>query len=191
MIEGLGSRFLREGAMPPKSREFHQIEREVLAPMLAEMGFSRPRGVGLGGWVRKEGSNWLVVWTQLGKWNSGDGPEGNTFTVEFQLDNEPRAGLGGRRARLYELLTDSERAEYLAIHNDVVAKAKPDPDMLAIFKTGDREWYLSTFKPRSTPFGPNEDPWFRYTDSGDARRWLVFVGAVLSGASDRFLATAT
>lgn len=36
----------REMSMPPKSKEFHRIAREVLAPVLAEQGFSRPRTVG-------------------------------------------------------------------------------------------------------------------------------------------------
>lgn len=176
--------------MPPKSKEFHRLVREVIAPVLAGLAFSRPRGVGLGGWVREQDGRWLVLWTQLGKWNYGADPEGYTFTVELQLDQQPLAGLGGPRARLYELLTDQERLEHLTIHNEVVAKTGPNPEFLELLLTHERGQHLAEFQPRTAPFGPYDDPWFRYTDVDDVRRWLEFVGRVLPGAIARFAATA-
>lgn len=174
--------------MPPKAKDFQRIVREVLAPTLADQGFARPRGVGLGGWVRPEQQGWLVIWTQPSRSNYGDSPEGYTFTVELQLGRQPIAGAGATRARLYGLLTDAERAEHLAIRNDIVRKTRPHPHMLGP-ATGGMGWYLDEFRPRSAPFDRSTDVWFRYTDEDDARRWLGFVARVLPGAIERFIAT--
>ena len=177
--------------MPPTSKEFQRLVREIVAPALAAVGFSRPRGVGLGGWVRAEGNSWSVVWVQLSRANYGDTPEGYLFTVEVQLGEEPIAGSARSRARLYGLLTDAERDEHLQIHNVVAGKARPRPAMLGDPTTGDMDWYLSAFRPRTEPFDQILDVWFRYTDEEDARRWLDFVARVLPGAVDRFVAAAT
>ena len=99
--------------MPPTSKEFQRLVREIVAPALSAVGFSRPRGVGMGGWVRPEGSSWSVVWVQLSRSNYGDTPEGYLFTVEVQLGDKPIAGTAVSRARLYELLTPAEREEHL------------------------------------------------------------------------------
>jgi hypothetical protein len=173
--------------LPPTSKEFQRLVREILAPALAGAGFSRPQSVGLGGWARDEGGSWSVAWVQLSRSNYGNTPEGYLFTVEVQLGDEPVAGTGRSRARLYGLLTDAERAEHLAIHNAVAVKARPRPAMLGEPTTGDMDWYLSDFRPRSAPFEPFLDVWFRYTDEEDARRWLAFVARVLPGAIDRFV----
>lgn len=177
--------------MPPTSKEFQRLVREIVAPALAAVGFSRPRGVGLGGWVRAERSSWSVVWVQLSRSNYGDTPEGYIFTVEVQLGEQPIAGTAPDRARLYGLVTAAEREEHLAIHNAVAGKARPRPEMVGDPTTGNMDWYLSAFRPRTEPFDPILDVWFRYTDEADARRWLEFVARVLPGAIDRFVAATT
>jgi hypothetical protein len=174
--------------MPPTSKEFQRLVREIVGPALSRAGFTRPPRVGLGGWLRREGASWSVVWVQLSRSNYGDTPEGYLFTVEVQLGDEPVAGSAPSRARLYGLLTDAEREEHLTIHNDVARKARPRPGMVGDPTTGDMDWYLSAFRPRTAPFDPILDVWFRYTDVEDARRWLDFVARVLPGATDRFVA---
>ena len=174
--------------MPPTSKEFQRLVREIVAPALVAVGFTRPRTVGMGGWVRPEGSAWSVVWVQLSRSNYGDTPEGYLFTVEVQLGEKPIAGTAQDRARLYGLITAAEREEHLAIHNDVARKARPRPEMVGDPATGTMDWYLSAFRPRTEPFDPILDVWFRYTDEGDARRWLDFVARALPGAIDRFVA---
>ena len=157
--------------MPPTSREFHRIARDSLAPTLTRLGFARPRGVGLGGWVREEPDGWLVIWLQLRR--RTDPAETAAFTVEFRLSAQPLAGLAGPRARLPALLTDRERSELLALDADPARKAPAGPRL-------------------RTPgaIGGHDDPWFGYADDDDARRWLAFVDRVLPGALERFLATA-
>ena len=173
--------------MPPKSKEFHRIAREMLAPVLAEQGFSRPRTVGRGGWARHEGAGWLVIWTQLNRRNYGDAPDGYAFVVEMQLGDEPVAGVVGPRGRLYRLLSDEERLAHLAIHNRVVVKLRPD--LFLLEGLGDE--YFLEFQPRSIPFDRSDDVWFRYADEEDVRRWLAFVAQVLPATIARFSAAAS
>jgi hypothetical protein len=186
------SRPNKRTAVPPKSKEFHVASREILSPILSGLGFSRPRTVGFGGWVRDQGPNWLVLWLQLSTTNYGDRPEGYSFTVALQLGEEPYAG-GGQSVgnRLYELLTEDERAELVSIHNAVMEKVSANPSvlMLPFMMPSYRARYLAEQEPRETPFGPNDDPWFRYTDAHDVRRWLDFIGRVLPGAIERFTAS--
>jgi hypothetical protein len=173
---------------PPKATEFRRLVRDVLAPVLADLGFSRPPGVGLGGWTRPQDGKWLVIWTQLSRSNIGDDPEGFRFTAELQLGDEPVAGGVGPRTRLWNLLDEEERAEHLGIHNEVIRKARPNPDLLALMEGSRKRAYLAEFAPREVPFDARADVWFRYTDELDARRWLEFIGRVLPAVIDRFLA---
>lgn len=173
---------------PPRATEFRRLVGDALAPKLADLGFSRPPGVGLGGWTRPQDGKWLVIWTQLSRSNIGDDPEGFRFTVELQLGDEPVAGGVGPRARLWTLLDDGERAAHLGIHNKVIRKARPNPGLLARMEGSRKTAYLAEFKPRDAPFDARADMWFRYTDELDARRWLEFIGHVLPAVIDRFLA---
>jgi hypothetical protein len=176
--------------VPPKSKEFQQLVREILSPSLAALGFTRPRDVGFGGWRRPEGPGWLIVWTQLSRGNYGDASEGYKFIVELQLGAATHAGSGDPRARLYELLTDDQRADVLRVHNEVIVKTRPDPAMLGLLKPAwVRADYLASFQRRSTPFPSMDDVWFRYTDVDDVRRWLGFIASVLPEAIDRFVAS--
>jgi hypothetical protein len=133
------------------------------------------------------------MWLQLSMANYGDKPEGNGFTLELQLGEEPVAGKGsGPGSRLYGLLTDKERLDHLAIHNRIMAKVAPNPVLMQLsMLPRDRAAYLPEQQPRANPFGPNDDPWFRYTDAGDIRLWLDFIGRVLPGAIARFVDSAT
>jgi hypothetical protein len=124
--------------MPPKSRSFHALVRETLVPAMKDLGFAQPKGAGLGALTRAEGSSWLVAWTQLSKRNYGDSPEGYSYTFEIQLCDEPVAGLGGPRERLCQLLSGDERAEFGPIHNNVMSKVVPDPQLQEILSS--RAW---------------------------------------------------
>jgi hypothetical protein len=176
--------------MAPKSREFHALVREVLVPAMKDLGFARPKGAGLGAWTRAEGSSWLVAWAQLSSGNYGDDTEGYSFTFEMQLGDEPVAGLGGPRERLYHLLSDEERVEFMAIHNDVMAKVVPNARLKNVLTS--RAWagHVERLTPRNTPFSRLDDPWLHYTDEDDVRIWLRFLVKVLPGAILRFIASA-
>lgn len=181
--------------MPPKSAAFHRIAREVLGPPLAELGFKRPRDVGLGGWRRDEPSGSCVLWTQLSHSNYGDDPAGYQFVVELQWGRAQVDGWGHHRSRLYQLLTEVERVEHQEIHNEVIAKTRPNPDVLAFLASQDVsvdvERYRAGFEARPQPFDLSDDVWFPYTDEFDVRRWMAFVAAVLPGTIERLRAIAS
>lgn len=173
--------------MPPKSKQFQALVREILAPAMKDLGFSRPRTVGLRGWARPSGSSWLVAWAQLNRWNYGDDPEGYSFTFEMQLGDEPVAGLGEKRERLYHLLSDAEQRRFVEIHNGVIAKVEPNPELQAAMSPTEWAVHFEDLRPRDTLFSRLDDPWLRYTDEVDLRTWLGFVANVLPGAIHRFI----
>jgi hypothetical protein len=176
--------------MPPKSKEFNALVRETLVPAMKDLGFARPKSARLGAWTRAEGSLWLVAWAQLSKRNYGDSPEGYSFTFEMQLGEEPVAGLRGPRERLYHLLSGDERAEFVAIHNDVMSKVVPDPQLKEFLSS--RAWarHVEDLRPRDTLFSHLDDPWLHYIDEEDLRVWLGFLIRVLPGTIHRFIETA-
>jgi hypothetical protein len=177
--------------MPPKSQEFRRIERRILGAAMRDLGFRRPPGVGLSGWLKQEPNGWFVVWTQLSHWNYGDEPEGYRFTLEFQLGTQPIAGTGERRMRFYELLDGKQRLDHLAIHNRVIAKAKPNPLMMSMLSPSEQVRHLDELQPRRELPERWDDPWFVYIDQGDIQAWMEFLAAVMPSLLDRFLASDT
>ncbi len=173
--------------MPPKSQEFRRIERRVLGPVMRNLGFRRPAGVGLSGWVRPDQNAWLVVWTQLGKWNYGDDPEGYRFTLELQLGSEPIAGTGSRRMRYHDLLDRAQKLAYLDIYNRAMAKAKPNQELMALLNAREQARHIAELRPRREVPGPLEDPWFPYIDEDDVEAWMMFLAGALPKVLDRFL----
>jgi hypothetical protein len=173
--------------MPPKSQAFRRIERRLLGPAMRDLGFGRPPGVGLSGWIRAEQESWLLVWTQLGKWNYGDNPEGYRFTMELQLGSEPFAGGFGRRLRYYKLLDRDQKQNHLAIYNQAIAKAKPDPELMSLLNERDQARHVDELRPRDHVPDRWDDPWLPYLDEADVEAWMGFLAEVLPAVLDRFL----
>jgi hypothetical protein len=177
---------------PPKAAEFRRIARAELKPVLARLDLQPQPSVGLGGWTRAEPDGWLVFWLQLSHWNSGFAPDEFEFTAELQLGDDPVAGLGGPRRRLFDLLTTSEREDHRQIQNLVIAKTHLDQTWLDGLSPGDRAIVLARYMPRFVPYDSrrDQDVWFRYVDVEDVRRWMKFIETVLPGVVSRFLAGA-
>lgn len=174
--------------MPPRSKAFHALVGEVLAPAMRSEGFERPKGIGLRAWARPSRRSWLVVWVQLSKWNYGDDSEGYEFTLEMQLGDGPVTGLGTARQRLYHALSNREQVEFFWLHAAVMAKVVPDPNLESVLAPEAWAEHLEELEVR--PFTPMDDPWMRYTDESDVRAWLEFITRVLPEALRRFEAAA-
>ncbi len=155
---------------------------------MKDLGFARPPGVGLGGWVRSEEGGSLVVWTQLGKWNYRSDPEGYRFTLECQLGSEPFAGAGSQRVRYYDLLDKAQKQEHLAIYNRVMAKAKPNPEYMAILSPREQARHAKELRPRTELPERWDDPWLPYIDDGDVEDWMRFLATAMPTALSRFRA---
>ena len=175
--------------MPPKAAEFRRIERRILGRTLRDLGFRQRPGVGLSGWAREESRQWLVIWSQLSNWNYGDAPEGYSFTLEFQLSDEPIAGATSQRARFYQLLDDRQRQAHVVLNNQVIGKARPNPLMSANLKPADQRAYLESrgLVPLHGPLDPLEDVWLPYVDESDVEAWMRFLAEVMPSATSRFL----
>jgi len=74
-------------AMKVGSKDFYREMRLVLAPRMKGEGFSSLEGGRLG-WKRPCGSGWLSLWFQCDTWG-WDALWGSTFTVEFQVTDDP------------------------------------------------------------------------------------------------------
>jgi hypothetical protein len=173
--------------VPPKSQAFRRIERHILGPVMRDLGFTRPPGVGLSGWLRQEPGGWLVIWTQLSNWNYGDEPEGYRFTLELQLGAQPKAGSGLRRRRYYDLLDDARKQEHLTIHNRAIAKARPNPMTMSFMNPREQAGHLDELRQLSELPDRWDDPWFVYVDEDDVQAWMEFLATALPTVIDRFL----
>jgi hypothetical protein len=173
--------------MPLKSPGLHKLARQELGPSLTALGFKRTPKASVASWCRPQGERWLVFWFQPATDNDPRSP-GYRFTVEFALTERPAVYTGRIRKRLARLLTDDEREELRQMENRTIAKLPP-PDMA--FGNGlppsMREHWLAGWKPRTTPYGPIEDVWFRHGDEADAEELMRFFRRVMPAAISRFV----
>ena len=173
--------------MPPlKSDELHALAREVLGPRVAEWGFKRTPKARRASWTRPEGDKWLTFWFEPWIRNT---PflAGYRFTVELLLGSEPVVHGLGYDLRLPDLLTESGRTTLRQLENRAISKFPP-PDM-AFANSLDpdtREYLLSAWTPRTSPYEPGEDVWFRQGDEEDVRLLLDFIASELPGVLERF-----
>jgi hypothetical protein len=173
--------------MPVKSAELHRLARQELGPVLQALRFTRTPKTTSASWVRPEGDRWIVMWLQPSRSNDANSA-GFRFTVEFRLTHEPVIGAAGPMARLARLLTDSEREELRHLENRAIAKLMPPDRAFAKLLPADmREHWLGGWKPRLTPYSPDEDVWFRHGDEDDVRALMSFFRQVLPGAVSRFV----
>ena len=174
-----------------KSVELHRLARQELGPQMVALGFNRIPGRSGASWARPQPGNWLVLWLQPSQSNDGYAP-GFRFTVELALSSDPIIGANGSRARLPTLLADHEREELRHMENRTIAKLpSPDPAFARLLPAAFRERWLAGWKPRVTPYRPDEDVWFRHIDQADVRDLMAFFRRVLPGAVARFLERAT
>ena len=176
--------------MQLKSPELYRLARQELGPLLSGLGFKRTPKAAVASWCRPEGERWLVFWFQPSTNHDAHSP-GYSFTVEFALADKPAVYTGKIRRRLPRLLTDGEREELRQMANRTIAKLPP-PDMFfgnALPPTV-RDLWLEGWRPRMTPYGPNEDVWFRHGDDADAQQLMLFFRRVLPSAIGRFLEAA-
>jgi hypothetical protein len=176
--------------MPQKANELHKLLRLELGPALTRLGFERMAKTAVAAWVRPEGKRWLLLWFQPSQWNTENSP-GFTFTVEMRLASVPSLRAWGYHRRLTALMSPGERDELLRLENGVVSKLPaPDPDFVRMFPDQDRAKYLARFAPRTEPYQPGEDVWFRHWDEADLKQLMAFIGRVLPEAIDNFLSSA-
>jgi len=172
---------------PMKSVELHRLARQELGPQMVALGFKRIPGASGASWARSQDGKWLVVWLQPSQSNDGYAP-GFRFTVELALSSDAIIGASGYRARLPTLLTDHEREELRRMENRTIAKLpSPDSAFARLLPAESRERWLAGWKPRVTPYRPDEDVWFRHVDQTDVRDLMAFFQRVLPEAVARFL----
>jgi hypothetical protein len=174
--------------MPPlKSPELYAVAHQVLDPRLSEFGFRRTPKAKVASWTRPEGDKWLTLWFQ--PWPRNYPLFGcYRFTVEVLLGSEPIVRGFGYELRLPSLLTEAALAALLQLENYAISKLPP-PDMTFAdsFDPYSREFLLSEWKPRTAPYDPREEVWFRHGDEEDVRLLMEFIIAELPGVLDRFL----
>jgi hypothetical protein len=176
--------------MPLKAAELHRVVRRELGPMFSELGFRRTPKASMASWLRSEGDQWLVVWFQPSRSNDDASP-GFAFTVELSLGDEPVIGGRGFRRRVPALLTPDELEQLRTLENRTVAKLPPPSrDIARMLPPDARERWLSSWRPRNTPYAPGTDIWFRHQDEADLAGLLELMQRVLPAVIERFCAAA-
>ena len=77
----------------------------------------------------------------------------------------------------------------LAIYNRATAKAKPNPEYMALLSAKARAEYLEDLRPRREVPDRWDDPWFRYIDEGDVVAWMEFLASAMPTILLRFVAS--
>jgi hypothetical protein len=174
--------------LPPlKSAELYAVARQVLDPRLSEWGFVRTPKASRASWTRPEGSKWLTLWFQPWDRNSG-ADAGFRFTVELLLGSEPMVHGYGYGLRFQDLLTVAARSRLLQLENRAISKLPPpNMDLANSLHPNTREYFLSGWKLRTSPYEPDEDVWFRQGDEDDVRASLDFIITELPAVLKRFL----
>ncbi len=130
------------------------------------------------GWYKQVDDQYLSFWLQV-SWHGWDPYAGSEFTVELQLAEEPVLGIGvpESRARLFDLLKDSQLEQARRLQNRVLAKLKLPPSDYSVLQLDAHtsEWYLERFKPVTEPYTQRSDTWLRYHDEEDVRLWAQFL----------------
>ena len=177
--------------MPPlKAPEFTKLARERLDPTLRASGFKRTPQASPASWCRPQDDAWLVFWFQPRSSNDAYSA-GYRFTIEFLLGPEPRIYGDGFRRRFPTLLTDAGREQLRHLENQAIAKLLP-PNMAFIGQLPEstREHTLEGWRPRTTPYGRDEDVWMRQGSQHDVEALLEFISAELPDAIAAFLSLA-
>lgn len=144
--------------------------RDHLGPQLRTMGFSSRRGPR---W-RREDLEIRVVFDS----KSGDPYRGGAFTLELERSTDGRfeVKLAGR-VRVDQLLDPDQRSQFLRLRNFIAEELpKPDARFLSEMPESLRKQYLSAFS--SAP-RLELQPWMRFIDSGDVRRWCVLLSGMM------------
>jgi hypothetical protein len=169
------------------SKGLHATARRRLDPMLSHLGFGHVRETSMAAWVREEGSQWLILWFQPMARGEPYAP-GFRFTVELRLGDQPVMFAPGHLARLPQLLSAARREELRTLDNRALAKVpRPSVARLAALPEAIRASVEAEWRPRVTPFGPDEHVWLRATDEGDLTLLLEFIARELPEAIGRFL----
>ena len=144
-------------------------------------------------WTRPQGSQHLTFWFQVSQFGWAR-YTGSKFTVEFQLWMRPEVGASLQRARLPELLNDSDWDEVRQRQNRVISRlVRPPRSYLESMRSVsvDFESLLSRqFDLVDKPYEKGTDIWLRYASEDDARAWCELIKAKLPAAIAKFLASA-
>lgn len=175
--------------MKVTSKDLYRILRERLAPGMKGAGFQRSKG-GMLGWQRPVGARWLTLWFQCDKYGWFQ-DIGSSFTLEFQLSDDPQscAGRLAERERFVALLSAEDR-ELARQCNDAILRNLPPlaaDNPLSLLGAEGLQLIMLGWQPSAGPWAANQDVWLHYCNPQQVQDWAEFFAPRLLALSEEFL----
>jgi hypothetical protein len=161
-----------------KSSELYKTLRQVLSPLMKELGFSKMQGTTLG-WARPFQNNFSMIWFQCDKWGWNN-VWGSSFTVNFCLAPAMKDAftLKGRHARIGYLLEGFPELDVLRkMNNEIICRLpgtnykkqniKDIPLEVQIF-------LITSYNEDNEPAIYGRDIWLHYYSIEDAMSWANY-----------------